>query len=307
MGWVAVLLSLTLVGWLVAGRLQPRRGAERPLPGVTDWGALPSALRESSGLAVSRAHPGIFWSNNDSGDEPRVYALDSTAALLGTWDVDGASATDWEALDLGPCPGRDSGLQCLYAADVGDNGLERDTVSIWIVPEPDPDDPSRRVAALGQIRLSYPDGRHDTEAVAVTSRGDVVLVTKGRTPEIRLYMIPGGDALEALSDGRALVLASGTLLPIAPDWAAGRTITGGGFDPAGAVLALRTYTEVYFYQWPLDGAPTEAAESCFVGGLQRLGEAIAFLDAERILLSSESLGVAGHLLVIECAEAGSRR
>ena len=43
---------------------------------VVDMGPIPREVRESSGLAVSRAYPGVFWTHNDSGDRPRLYALD---------------------------------------------------------------------------------------------------------------------------------------------------------------------------------------------------------------------------------------
>src|SRR5688500_17838526 len=34
------------------------------------------AVRESSGLVASRREPGLFWTHNDSGDGPLVYAFD---------------------------------------------------------------------------------------------------------------------------------------------------------------------------------------------------------------------------------------
>ena len=34
-------------------------------------------ITESSGLAASRLHPGVYWTHNDSDDGPYVYAVDS--------------------------------------------------------------------------------------------------------------------------------------------------------------------------------------------------------------------------------------
>lgn len=34
-------------------------------------------IKESSGLAASRKHPGVYWTHNDSDDGPYVYAVDS--------------------------------------------------------------------------------------------------------------------------------------------------------------------------------------------------------------------------------------
>ena len=40
-------------------------------------------LNEISGLAVSRAHPGVIWTHNDSGDTPRMFAIGGAGAFLG--------------------------------------------------------------------------------------------------------------------------------------------------------------------------------------------------------------------------------
>jgi hypothetical protein len=170
---------------------------------VETLGPLPDVLVESSGLGVSRAHPGVLWTHNDSGDRPRFYAIDTTARLLGTWDVRGAQARDWEDMALARCPPSVatadlSRTDCLWLADTGDNGLERDTLTVYLVSEPDPSDPARAVDLLGRIRYRYPDGAHDVEGVAVDREGDLVFVTKGRTPDILLFELPASAVDAAL-------------------------------------------------------------------------------------------------------------
>ena len=34
------------------------------------------SIKESSGIAASRNHPDIYWTHNDSGDGPFIYAFD---------------------------------------------------------------------------------------------------------------------------------------------------------------------------------------------------------------------------------------
>src|SRR5262245_57245123 len=68
-------------------------------------GKLPAVLAESSGLVVSRAQPGVYWSHNDSGDGPNLYAIDATGQLLATFNVADAEARDWEDMSSGPCIG----------------------------------------------------------------------------------------------------------------------------------------------------------------------------------------------------------
>src|SRR5215207_1575918 len=64
-------------------------------------------LVEISGVAASRAHPGVLWTHNDSGGAPEVYAVAQDGADLGTYAVDGARATDWEDIAVGPGPDPD--------------------------------------------------------------------------------------------------------------------------------------------------------------------------------------------------------
>ena len=71
---------------------------------LEELAVLPDALRESSGLAVSRRQPGVLWSHNDSGDGPNLYAIDLSGRLLATIPVANAAARDWEDIASGPCP-----------------------------------------------------------------------------------------------------------------------------------------------------------------------------------------------------------
>lgn len=277
---------------------------ERPLS-VEMLGPLPRELVESSGLGVSRRHPGILWTHNDSGDRPRFYALDMEAQLLGAYDVLGATAVDWEDMALAPCPPGPSeprpGGDCLYLADTGDNGRERDTLTVYVVPEPDPADPVRAVALLGRLRFRYPETRHDAEGVAVGPDGDLIVVTKGRTPDILLFDIPGADVARALRADSVVVFRPGRRLPIEPNWMRGRVVTGAAFSPDGATLALQTYSEIWFFRWPLPDDLGGAATSCFLGVLEPQGEAVAWEDATTLLLTSETAGgVQGQLTRVRC-------
>ena len=41
-----------------------------------------SRITESSGLAASLLHPGVLWTHNDSGNPPRIYAIDPDGSLV---------------------------------------------------------------------------------------------------------------------------------------------------------------------------------------------------------------------------------
>jgi hypothetical protein len=236
--------------------------------------------------------------------------MDSTAALIATVPVEEAEARDWEALDIGGCPAAvDAPPWCLYIADTGDNGRRRESVTVYVVAEPDPFAAVPAARALGAVRFAYDRGPLDSEALAVTPEGDLLIATKGRSGASWLYRVEAADVARASRSGETLTLTAPTRIPIQPDFALGRWLTGASLDADGTLLALRTYTEVYFYAWPvrLPGEQlVEAAPVCFLGPLEPIGEAIAFSADDRIYLTSESPGVrTGHLLEIVCTGVGT--
>lgn len=273
---------------------------------VSDLGPLPPEVRESSGLVVSRAYPGVFWTHNDSGDEPRLYAMDSTAALIATIDVRGAGARDWEAMDVGVCPRGSVEVGgpltadpewCLYVADTGDNARRRESVTVYVIPEPSPFTSDHDQEIIAAVVFSYDDGPFDVEALAVTPDGDLLLATKGRRADRWLFQIPAADVRRVGQSGEALTLTSSLRVPIRR----GRLLTGASLNRDGSILALRTYLAVYFYRWPPDGALVEAQQPCVLGRLEPIGEAVAFSADDRLFVTSESPGrQIGHLLEIAC-------
>src|SRR6478736_9611993 len=58
------------------------------------------ALTEISGIHVGVRNSGVWWVHNDSGDTARVFALDATGAVRGTYSLAGASAVDWEDMTV---------------------------------------------------------------------------------------------------------------------------------------------------------------------------------------------------------------
>lgn len=71
--------------------------------------------------------------------------------------------------------------------------------------------------------------------------------------------------------GGILTLAEGRRLPIRPDQALRRLVTGAALNSGGDVLAVRTYSEIYFSRWPVSGQPQQVAEACFLGDVEPQG------------------------------------
>src|SRR4051812_21724822 len=136
----AVLLALLALGCGDGG--DTTRPAPRPVSGpplcsrlhtrITGHVATPAAT-ELSGLVLSRAHRGVLWTHNDSGDRARGFAIAPDGRLLGEVAVTGAENFDWEDIAIGPGPGsRDT----LYVGDIGDNVAQRSDIAVYRMQEP---------------------------------------------------------------------------------------------------------------------------------------------------------------------------
>jgi hypothetical protein len=236
-------------------------------------------LVEGSGVAASKRSPGRVWAHNDSG-EPVLVALDAKGTVTGRVRVPGAKVEDWEAIAVGPCPSGD----CIYVGDIGDNDAERRDITIHRFPEPA--DASGSVSGADVIRARYPDGSHDAETLLVTPKGDILIVTKGRTGRVALYRFPS-DAKPG---------ATVTLQSIGEPRQGGKTaddrITDGAVSPSGAWVALRTNTAILFYRTPdlMSGNWREAGRLSLKELAEPQGEGIAFGDEKTIYLVGEGGG-----------------
>ena len=258
-------------------------------------------LTESSGVAVSRTLDGILWTHNDSGDEPLLYATDLSGAVRGVFRITGAQAVDWEDIALGPCP--DEPRSCLYIADTGDNFESRPSVDLYIVPEPTsvplPADSLLTLTAR-RLRVRYADGPHDVEALAVSSTGEVMLISKGRTGSVGLYRlrtIPPDTAILRLEPSEQLA--------IVPQRSFGRLVTGAAISPNGGELVVRTYVDLVFYRLEDGGLSDQAV--CWLGVRDLQGEGVDFLDDSTLVLTSESVaGRPGTVARVRCPIARAR-
>jgi hypothetical protein len=280
-----------------AGHLPTERAyAARVLEVV---GTLPDELRESSGLAVSRTQPGVLWSHNDSGDGPNLYAIDQSGSLLAIVPVAKASARDWEDIASGPCPPSLSTLSpekgtpspaCLYVADIGNNDRERKDVTVYVLVEPviSRTGSTPPMATAQSFRYRYPDKPEDSEAIAVRPTGDVTIVSKGRTGSIDFFAIAAAQVARGLASGEVLTAMRTGGTDIQPDARSGRLVTGAAVSPDGTTLAVRTYTEVFFFGEVENGRRWQGLRRpCFLGDAEPQGEAIDYLDGETLLLTSE--------------------
>ena len=195
------------------------------------------AISESSGLAVSRDYVDTFWTHNDSGDDARFFAVSSDGEDLGTVRLTAATATDWEAMSIGPC-----GAQtCLFIGDVGDNNAQRQGITVWRVPEPVPPGTDKETIVLGEsIEARYPEGAMDCEAIAYDPiTGDILLVEKSWSAKARVHRLPA-SAWETQGASELTLDYVGTI-DFDTDSLTGGLVTGADIAPSGFSLFARTY------------------------------------------------------------------
>lgn len=271
---------------VIALAVAPRASAQTgPRVELLDTAVLVSSrLVESSGVAPSSRVRGVYWTHNDSGDRPLLYATDSAGRDLGRVRVTGGNARDWEDLAAAPCfvaQGR-----CLYVADIGDNGENRPYVVLYRVREPAPPggaaDTLHTVAVLDSIVLRYPDRPRDAEALAITARGEILLVTKERA------RLPG--IFRARANGPASqTLEFVTVLPIRSSFLSGRLVTGAAVSPDGSLLVVRTYVSLHFLRLRPNAPPVPLGgrDGVTIPFVEAQGEAVMFEANDRLVLTSE--------------------
>ncbi len=144
------------------------------LDGPTRLGRLELAEQlETSGLAVSQADNNHLWAINDSGNDPVIYAMDTSGKALAQLPIE-ASNRDWEDLDSAFI----NGVETLIIADTGDNLRRNAWARLWMVT-PSPSD-ALSPSSPRELRFSYEDGPRDVESVAVA--GDALWLISKEAP-----------------------------------------------------------------------------------------------------------------------------
>ncbi len=244
------------------------------------WAAEPilvraSEITESSGLAVSQLQPEIFWTHNDSGDSARIFAIDRGGNVTGVASLAEVQANDFEDM----ASYRDGGRPRLLVADVGDNRASRDHVRIYLFDEPDPRGRSV-VKQFQTLRLRYPDGPRDCEAVAVDLENrKIVFVTKSFLPLARVYQsrLPAVDE-PTDAEGEVGVLDYLGTVPIP-------LVTAMDVDPQRGTIVLVNYFQAFRFPH-VPGWHRALPESYGLPNLRQI-EAVAFDSEGEVWVTSE--------------------
>jgi hypothetical protein len=265
-------------------------------------------IDESSGLVASRSMPGVYWTHNDSGDGPFIYAFDATGGSRGVVRVAGAQARDWEDMSIGPGPER--GKSYLYLGDIGDNEGSRTEVVVYRVAEPaltaadktSTKTKPRMTAAAEAIRLRYPDGHHDAESLLVHPvSGNLYIVSKNMMRNAIVY-----EAAAPLIAGDVITMKRVAELKV-PSLLGG-ALTGGSVSPDGRHVAFCDYFQGYELELPAASKDFNDVWKqkmvSFPLGQREQGESIAYrADGNALLATSE--GKSPPLYQVERRRANS--
>ena len=280
---ILLLLVLTLTGCTVSGIFIPTGSIGADLPALERVGRIAfHGIDESSAIEKSHQYPDTYWTINDSGGGPRIFAINASGETIKPEglkmyrgiQVQGATNIDWEALAVD-----DRGN--LYIADIGNNSSLRRNLAIYLVSEPDPR-LRTRVAVRRKIPFSYPEQRRfpepdrnfDAEALFWTG-GHLYLMTKHWSDsKSALYRF---DTLLAGTDNKVSLLATLNF---------GGMVTAADISDDGSLLAVLTYRHI----WLVEVAGREG--SLFFGRKYRLPiragqcESICF-SGDRLLITNE--------------------
>lgn len=250
-----------------------------------------ASVTESSGLVASRTLPGAYWTHNDSGDGPFIYAINTRGESLAVFRVSGADARDWEDIAIGPGPLTNHSY--LYIGDIGDNSEARSDIVIYRVPEPNLKTSNKNSSKARPlttepaqaIRLKFPDGKHNAETLLVHPRtGTIYIVTKVAFANPVVY--------EAATPFDANPNAMKRIGEIHVPSLFGGALTGGSVSPDGRRVALCDYFQGYELVLPANAKDFndiwKTRMTGFDLGKRKQGEAIAYrLDGNALLATSE--------------------
>ena len=195
-------------------------------------------IDEASGLAESLRYPGHFWIHNDSGDEARLFLVNTKGKTVVTLSLQGITHRDWE--DIATGPGAQPGESYIYVGEIGDNNAQHAYKNIYRLKEPILNNLNEGQTLLSgaveTITFSYQDGNRDAETVMVDPLTNDIYIVSKREEQVQMYVM---EHPQTLTD--TLLLPVIRKLPFT--W-----ITAGDISADGSEILLKTLTTVYYWK-----------------------------------------------------------
>ncbi len=196
-------------------------------------------INEASGLAVSRNNSDVLWTHNDSGDLPRIFAMNLNGHHLGIFNLLKVENYDWEDIATGPGPVE--GEQYLYIGDIGDNSKARSSIFVYRMQEPVLDRNQTAITMdvldVDKLEMQYPNNQaYDAETLLVDPiSSDIFIVTKNNSDSSKVFRNPSphsSDKIVTLEEVATVGLGTSVLY----------SITAGDISADGGMIILRSYS-----------------------------------------------------------------
>lgn len=225
-----MILCSAVVLWCSHGSTKADEKLPREIrPDILQVGEMPKhIITESSGLVVSRQHPGVLWTHNDGRDR-RLFAIDRKGNLLMHFEVQTVLIWDWEDLAIDPS-------HHLYVADIGNNLEIRPDLYVHEIDEPDPKQPGGAIKPIRSWRLIFPKKSFDAEGLVIWNGFGYLIEKNGKDHKAPLYRWPleGSPTTQLQEIGKLEVKSR---------------VTGADLSPDGTRLALTADDGVYLIEF----------------------------------------------------------
>ena len=244
-------------------------------------------INESSGIIKSDKYDNLYWTHNDSGDKPRIFAVNSRGEI---YKPDSSSDTAYKGLFVKNAKNRDwediakDKNGNLIIAACGNNKNKRKDLSLIYIKERDPLQ-ENSTPLIKQYKFKYPDQKKfppkkknfDCEAVFNLNNTNYFLTKHRSDFNTKLYRMDNPDE------------KSVNVLTYIDKFNIKGRVTAADISKDGSTLAVLTYYNIWLFTRP------ENSDNFFEGQVKFLNfnteitqqcEAVCF-DNDRLIITNE--------------------
>ena len=201
-------------------------------------------ITESSGVVLSRQHPGVLWTHNDGGggQKQTLYAVDRTGRTLGEFVLSEVRLHDWEDIAI-------DAQNFIYVGDLGNNNLDRRELAVYRIDEPNPQNRLGLIHVRAAWKLHYPGAPFDCESLFIWKDHGYVISKVSNDARAQIFSFP----LEERKDPIVLQLVATTKIQ--------SPVAGADISPDGRLLGLIAKSGAFVCR--IDGDPAKVEKRKF--------------------------------------------
>ncbi len=202
-------------------------------------------IDEASGIEAGIRNKGILWIHNDSGDKPRIFAVDTAGKTLAEYHLEGIEKLWKDCEDIAAIV--IDGKEFIFLADIGDNRAKRKSIFIYIFPEPEFAKNKKKIKGVIKdieiLELQYPDGSRDAEAFFVDPLTYDFFIISKRDKKARLYKTPYPRC-----NGKKRTLNFLAELNLGSDENHEKQIVAADISSDGKKIILKSYEKIFYFK-----------------------------------------------------------